>query len=198
MSDRKNASPRRLSKDARRAQLLETAQRIVREEGVDRLTLGVLATAAGVSKPVVYDHFETRSALLIALYRAIDVAKQRELEKVLTTGWRSRAETIRILSTTYIHCAVDTGSGWHAVSAALGGSEEKDAVFRELLAGYAELFATVLGPHGTLPAAELARRCIGLVGAGESLATAFVRGDLSEEDAARTFASLLEASLLVR
>lgn len=198
MSDRKSATPRRLSRDARRAQLLETAQGIVREEGVDRLTLGHLATAAGVSKPVVYDHFETRSALLIALYRAIDVAKQRELETVLTTGWRSRAETIRILSTTYIHCAVDTGSGWHAVSAALGGSEEKDAVFRELLAGYAELFATVLAPHGTLPAAELERRCIGLVGAGEALATAFVRGDLSEQDAARTFASLLEAGLLVR
>lgn len=198
MSDRKNAPARRLSKDARRTQLLDTAQRIVREEGVDRLTLGHLATAAGVSKPVVYDHFETRSALLIALYRAIDVAKQRELETVLTTGWRSRAETVRILSTTYIHCAVDTGSGWHAVSAALGGSEEKDAVFRELLAGYADLFATVLAPHGALPAAELGRRCIGLVGAGEALATAFVRGDLSEADAARTFASLLEASLLVR
>ena len=66
------SSSRRLSKAGRRQQLLETSLAIVREEDVDSLTLGRLAERAGVSKPVVYDHFPTRSALLIELYKWID------------------------------------------------------------------------------------------------------------------------------
>ena len=54
------AASRRLSKAERRQQLLDTALRIVREEGADRLTLGHLAIRAGVSKPVTYEHFGTR------------------------------------------------------------------------------------------------------------------------------------------
>ena len=55
----------RLSSASRRRQLLAVALSIVREEGADRLTLGHLAQRAGVSKPVAYDHFGTRSGLLI-------------------------------------------------------------------------------------------------------------------------------------
>ncbi|HAC69990.1 MAG TPA: TetR family transcriptional regulator, partial [Pseudomonas sp.] len=55
--------------------MLETARFIAREEGADRLTLGHLAVRAGVSKPVVYEHFGTRSGLLIELYRWLDLAQ---------------------------------------------------------------------------------------------------------------------------
>ena len=51
---------RRLSRDERQRQLLEVAWRLVREEGTEALTLGRLAEQAGVTKPVVYDHFGTR------------------------------------------------------------------------------------------------------------------------------------------
>ena len=59
------ATAKRLPREARRRQLLEAALGIVRAEGADKLTLGYLAERAGVSKPVVYDHFATRSLLLI-------------------------------------------------------------------------------------------------------------------------------------
>ncbi|MCO3771117.1 helix-turn-helix transcriptional regulator, partial [Pseudomonas aeruginosa] len=59
---------RRLSRDERQRQLLEVAWRLVREEGTEALTLGRLAEQAGVTKPVVYDHFGTRARLLAALY----------------------------------------------------------------------------------------------------------------------------------
>lgn len=70
-----NRTKGRLSKSERRQQLLETARLIVREEGADRLTLGHLAVRAGVSKPVTYEHFETRTGLLIELYRWIDTER---------------------------------------------------------------------------------------------------------------------------
>lgn len=186
---------RRLSRPERRRQLLDTALLIVRDEGADRLTLGHLAVSAGVSKPVVYDHFSTRSGLLIELYKSIDMEQANALQNALTTGERSLEKTVEVLATTYIHCYADTSGEWHAVGAALAGSEEKDAVYQELLEGYVQLFATVLKPHCTLAPDELERRCVGLIGAGEALSAAMVRGNSSEAEAAEAFTSLIRGGL---
>jgi len=186
---------RRLARPARRQQLLDTALQVIREEGADRLTLGYLAVRADVSKPVVYEHFGTRSGLLIALYKLLDARQSEALRQALTTGDRDLKETAALLAAAYIHCAVDTGGEWHAIGAALAGSEEKGAVLQELLGGYVELFAGVLGPHCELSDAELARRCVGLVGAGEALAAAMVQGTYTEADAAGAFAALIRGAL---
>ena len=62
---------RRMSREERQRQLLDVAWRLVREEGTEALTLGRLAEQAGVTKPVVYDHFSTRPGLLAALYQPV-------------------------------------------------------------------------------------------------------------------------------
>lgn len=195
MKTKPELASRRLAKPERRRQLLDTALKVVREEGADRLTLGHLAVRAAVSKPVVYEHFGTRSGLLIALYKLLDARQSDALRQALTTGDRNLSETAALLAAAYIHCAVDTGSEWHAIGAALAGSEEKGAVLQELLGGYVQLFAGVLGPHCELPDAELARRCLGLVGAGEALAAAMVQGTYTEADAAGAFAALIRGGL---
>jgi len=189
------AASRRLSKAARRQQLLDTALLIVRNEGADRLTLGHLAARAGVSKPIAYEHFGTRSGLLIELYKALDLKQANALRDTLTTGKRSLEETVEVLAAAYIHCAADTSGEWHAVGAALAGSAEKEVVYQELLDGYVQLFAAVLAPHSTLSPTELERRCVGLVGAGEALSAAMVRGNYSEAAAAETFTSLIQGGL---
>ncbi|MFD8461908.1 TetR/AcrR family transcriptional regulator [Streptomyces antimycoticus] len=189
------ATQRRLSKAERRRQLLETALRIVREEGVDRLSLGHLATRAGVSKPVAYDHFGTRTELLIELYRSIDTEQKNQLRTALAPGERSLDETAEVLAAAYVRCFADTSGVWQAVGAALGGSAEKDAVYQELLDDSVQFFATVLEPHSTVPSVELQRCCAGLVGAGEALAGLMVRGGSSEAEAAETFASLIKGGL---
>ena len=186
---------RRLSNAERRRQLLDTALVIVREEGADRLTLGHLAARAGVSKPVAYDHFGTRSGLLIALYRSIDAEQADALRAALASGERSLAETTRVLAAAYVHCAADTSGEWQAVGAALAGSADKDAVYQELIDGYVQLFASSLAPFVTLAPAELERRCVGLVGAGEALSAAMVRGSCTEAEAAQALASLIEGGV---
>lgn len=186
---------RKLTRAARRHQLLETALQIVREEGTDRLTLGHLATQAGVSKPIAYEHFGTRSGLLIELYRLIDIEQVRKLRAALEDGVDTLEETADILATTYIHCSADTNGDWQAVGATLAGSDEKDAVFQELIDGYVQLFATALAPHTALGPESLERYCIGLVGAGEALAAAMLRGNCSETEAAKTFAALIPGGL---
>jgi AcrR family transcriptional regulator len=186
---------RRLSKAERRVQLLETARIIIREEGADRLTLGHLALRAGVSKPIAYDHFGTRAGLLIELYKAMDVAQSNALREALTVGDHNVEDVVAGLASAYIHCAADTSGEWYAVGAALAGSEEMDAVYQGLIDGYVQLFASVLQPFTDLSPVDLARRCIGLIGAGEALSAAMVRGDHSEAEAAETFAALIKGSL---
>lgn len=185
------AASRRLSGAARRRQLLDTALLIVREEGADRLTLGHLAARAGVSKPVAYDHFGTRSGLLIELYRWIDTEKVDAFRDAMISGERSFDETVEALAATYIRCAADTTGEFHAVGAALAGSQEKAAVLQELLDNSVRMFVTVLKPHSGVSTAELERRCVGLVGAGEALSTAMARGRCTEAEAIEAFTSLI-------
>ena len=186
---------RRLAKPERRRQLLDTARLIVRDEGVDRLTLGNLAERAGVSKPVVYDHFETRSTLLIELYRWIDMERVAVFRDAMIAANRTLEDTVDALSSAYIACAADTDGEFHAVGAALAGSEEKAVVFQELLDSSVQMFITVLKPYCSLSIAKLERVCLGLVGAGEALAIALVRGRCSQVDAVATFSALIKGGL---
>lgn len=188
---------RRLSKAERRQQLLNTALLIVREEDVDRLTLGRLAERAGVSKPVVYDHFATRSALLIELYRWIDTERVRTFTDAMVASPGSTYETVETLASAYIHCASDKTDEFHSVGAALVGSEEKTAVLQELLDNCVAMFVSVLTPCTNRTPRSLLQCCIGLVGAGEALSIALVRGRLEEKEAVTTFTSLIWGALRV-
>jgi len=186
---------RRLPKAERRRQLLDTALRIVRDEGADRLTLGRLAERAGVSKPVVYDHFPTRSALLIALYKWIDTERVKAFADAMAVSGKGPQETVTALAVAYIDCAADKTDEFHAVGAALAGSEDKAAVFQELLDNCVTMFVSVLAPHASLALPALQQCCIGLVGAGEALSAALVRGGVTRDEAVAAFARLIGATV---
>ena len=51
----------------RRQQLVDVASAIIAREGVDRVRIPEVATAAGVTRPVVYKFFPNRQALLVAV-----------------------------------------------------------------------------------------------------------------------------------
>jgi AcrR family transcriptional regulator len=77
-----------MSKDERRRNLLKVAFEIIASDGTDALTLPSLAERAGVSRPVAYEHFESREGLLMALYRDYD--------EELGPAWsRSSADRLR-------------------------------------------------------------------------------------------------------
>ncbi|AUX93548.1 TetR/AcrR family transcriptional regulator [Mixta gaviniae] len=196
MIKKKNAplssSPvKRLTKAERRQQLLETALLIVREEYLDSLTLGRLAERAGVSKPVVYDHFPTRSALLIELYKWIDTERVSTFAEMMSKTHKNAQETTEILASAYILCAADKKGEFHVIGAALAGSEEKTRVFQELLDNCVAMFVSVLAPHVDISPKSLQQLCIGLVGAGEALSVAISRGHMQHEEAVEAFTTLI-------
>src|SRR5215211_4229970 len=55
-----------------RARILDTAWELVRERGVGAVTVADIAAASGVSRQLLYVHFENRAGLLVAMARRHD------------------------------------------------------------------------------------------------------------------------------
>jgi AcrR family transcriptional regulator len=184
-------SAKRLSKAERREQLLETALMIVKEEGTDVLTLGYLAERAGVSKPIAYEHFKSRSGLLIALYNQIDDRQVAALLHALERTPRRLDDVARVVSSAYMNCYMSAGPEWHAISAALKGDDEMDAFQQELIDSYVSLYRDAFAPYSDLPKDELHLRCVGIIGAAEAISREMIRGRITEATAAACLASLI-------
>ena len=58
---------RRLTAEARRAQLLSVAREVFAEDGYPGAAMEKIAQRAGVTKPVLYQHFEGKKELYLAL-----------------------------------------------------------------------------------------------------------------------------------
>jgi AcrR family transcriptional regulator len=71
--DRSPRPSRRLTADARRRQLFEVALTLFAEHGYSATTMDEIAEAAGVTKPLVYQHFESKRALYLELLDAVSV-----------------------------------------------------------------------------------------------------------------------------
>ena len=63
----KEATTRRLPGAERRAVIVEAAGRLFGEHGYDDTRLDDVAAAAGVTKPILYRHFDSKKALYLAL-----------------------------------------------------------------------------------------------------------------------------------
>jgi AcrR family transcriptional regulator len=61
------AQRRRLPSDQRRALIVEAAGPLFGERGYDGTRLDEIAAAAGVTKPILYRHFDSKNALYLAL-----------------------------------------------------------------------------------------------------------------------------------
>src|SRR5262245_23893328 len=103
------AGSKRMAKDKRRRQLLDTALAIVRDEGTDALTLARLAERAGVSKPIAYEHFGTRAGLLVALFRDYDDRATLAMRAALAEGGKTLQDVASILSATYLDTCLSMG-----------------------------------------------------------------------------------------
>jgi AcrR family transcriptional regulator len=77
-----NATQRlRLPRAERREQLLEVTKRIVGEAGLHAVSIDRVAREAGVSRPIVYEHFNDLNGLLTAL---LDCEGSRALTQLAT------------------------------------------------------------------------------------------------------------------
>jgi AcrR family transcriptional regulator len=73
----------RLTAVERRAALLDVAKELVVGDGPDAVTMGSVAERAGVTRALVYKHFDNRDAVLEALYRREAAALDRVMQEVV-------------------------------------------------------------------------------------------------------------------
>lgn len=188
---------RRMSKEARRDHLLDTAAEIVATRGAEALTLTTLAEAAGVTKPITYNHFESREFLLLALYRRYDewlAARMRE-------GLRGKAQDLagaaRVIAASYLDCTVTYGGVYDAAVAALAAYPQHQGIHGKIRRAYCAAFSRALGPF--LSGAEgllTPGRWIALYGVAEELGRAVLDGDLPRAEAEAEIASAMIALTL--
>ncbi|RMX04222.1 TetR/AcrR family transcriptional regulator [Corticibacter populi] len=176
------ATRQRLPREQRARQLLDAAWALVRDEGSDALTLGRLAEAAGVTKPVVYDHFGTRNGLLLALYQDFDRRQTAIIDAAIAAARPTLEAKAQVIACRYVACVLTQGREIPGVLAALGGSPELAAVKRQYQRAFIEKCQVILapfsGPQGIAPASLWA-----MLGAADALSDTAIAGDITEEQA---------------
>ncbi|QNA84689.1 TetR/AcrR family transcriptional regulator [Sphingomonas sp. So64.6b] len=173
---------RRLARGDRYRQLLDVAWQLVSDEGTEALTLGRLAERAGVTKPVVYDHFGIRSALLVALYRDFDERQAALMDAALRESEPTLAGRATVIASSYVDCVLLQGREIPGVIAALAGSPELEKIKRDYEIVFIEKCRTVLAPFattGTIASPGL----WAMLGAAEALSHAAATGEISAGDA---------------
>lgn len=173
---------RRLTRGERLRQLLDVAWKLVGEEGSDALTLGRLAELAGVTKPVVYDHFATRPALLAALYQDFDQRQTALMDAAVEACAPTLLGKASVIAGAYVDCVIRQGREIPGVVAALGSTPELQATKREYEAVFLEKCRGWLSPYaqgGAIGRASL----LSLLGAAEALSGAAARDEISAQEA---------------
>lgn len=175
-------SRRRLPRKERTRQLLDVAWKLIGDEGTDALTLGQLARAAGVAKPVVYDHFGTRNGLLAALYQDFDARQTTIIDAAIAASKPTLKDKARVITSCYVECVLTQGREIPGVLAALNGSPELTAIKRQYQHAFIgkcqRILAPFSGPQGVATASLWA-----MLGAADALSHAAVAGEITEEQA---------------
>jgi len=185
----------RLRKAERRQQLLDTATSIIETEGADALTLAHVAARAGVSKPVAYDHFETRSGLLLALLIQTDSVYEGVARAQIATSPQTLPAIAYIVAKAYVACALEAGAAAAALTAAIEANGEVQSVAlisrNNHVQQFVEAFAPVLS--GNQETTRLT--FVAMVAAANALCNELTAGRIDEVAATATLNNLLVSAL---
>ena len=191
----KPLSSKRLSRAGRRSQLLRVSKEILEADGADALTLGVLAARAGVSKPVAYDHFETRAGLLIAMLEDTSRYYESNARTQIEAAPQSLVDTAKILSEIYVACTLEAGPHVSKLLAAVEANADAHEVGRLFCAGHAEQLRQAFDPLVIDENGELPLLFTGLIAAADAICAEMTAGRISPDAAADALTHLLTTSL---
>jgi AcrR family transcriptional regulator len=141
MEQMATAPQKRLPPAERRELILESAGRLFGERGYAHTSLDEIAGAAGVTKPILYRHFDSKKALYLALLERHRDDLPRFFERVpADLPFDQRVEAILETWFDYVN---EHGYAWRMIFRDSGGGAEIDEFrrgnqdrAREVLAGF--------------------------------------------------------------
>jgi AcrR family transcriptional regulator len=167
---RRIATPSRLPAAQRREQLLDVTKAMVAERGFHAVSIEAVAREAGVSRPIVYGHFDDLRGLLEALVLRESARALAQLEAVLPGDLAAGDPRALLLAGLrgYLEAVRDDPDTWRLV---LMPPEGAPALLRDLLgrgrravvAHLAEAARPGLGSGGPSPDPEMTARTLSAV-----------------------------------
>jgi AcrR family transcriptional regulator len=141
MAEMATAPQKRLPPAERRELILESAGRLFGERGYTHTSLDEIASAAGVTKPILYRHFDSKKALYLALLERHRDDLPRFFARVpADLPFEQRVEAILETWFDYVN---EHGYAWRMIFRDSGGGPEIDDFrrgnqdrAREVLAGF--------------------------------------------------------------
>jgi AcrR family transcriptional regulator len=151
----------RLPVAERRALIVEAAGRLFGERGYDGTRLDEIAAAAGVTKPILYRHFESKRDLYLALLERHRADLSSFIPAMPATG--TRAGRLRALLDLWLDYVEAHAYSWKLLFRDTGGGPEVAARRREvhaearavLVEAFASLAARPIPPRQLEALAEL-------------------------------------------
>jgi AcrR family transcriptional regulator len=173
----------RLPADQRRQQLLEVAREIFSERGFHATSMDEIALAAGVTKPVLYQHFPSKRGLYVELLEDTRGMLLRELERATTHASTGR-ERVEEGFAAYFRFVVANRSAWRLL---FGASMRSDPEFAKIVESTIAAAVDVVSTLIDIPASAEKRLVLAnaLVGMAESVSRRAVHDPDAEDDAAR-------------
>jgi AcrR family transcriptional regulator len=166
----RSATAARLPAAERREQLLDATKAIVAERGFHAVSIEAVARAAGVSRPIVYGHFDDLSGLLEALVLRESARALEQLQAFLPGDLGAGDPRALLLAGLrgYLEAVRDDPDTWRLV---LMPPEGAPALLRDLLARgrsaavahLAEAARPGLGSGGPSPDPEMTARTLSAV-----------------------------------
>jgi AcrR family transcriptional regulator len=130
MAKAQQGTRRRMKAADRRAQLLEVARRVFGTSGFHAVSMEAVAKEAGVTKPILYDHFSSKKDLYLALIDADLAVLHDNVRQALDSPIGNR-ERIRASFEAYFDFVDEEADGFRLLMQETVGAERD---FRERVA----------------------------------------------------------------
>ncbi len=165
----------RLPAAVRREQLLDVALGVFAREGFHGASMNEVADAAGVTKPVLYQHFSSKRELYLAL---LDEAGQRLFDRVskATSAAGTPHEQVELGFGAYFAWVHEDRASFLLL---FGGGARRDEEFAEALRRVEDGMATAIAPliNADIDQQHQEILAYGLVGLAESTGRRLVKND---------------------
>lgn len=159
----------------RRQRLLDAALDLFAERGFSKTTIEVLCTAARVTTRHFYEHFDSREAVLLALYEQITAATRATVAQALLAGGPTpEARMFAAIRAFVDGCTTDPRRTRVLCVEVIGVSSDMFERRRQAVHEFADMLNAFVGQlveAGSLPAADYRPICLAMIGAIRELMT---------------------------
>ncbi len=182
----------RLPRSARRRQLLTAAQEVFVAQGYHAAAMDDIADRAGVSKPVLYQHFPGKLELYLALLDE-HAAAMVEAVRIALDSTTDNKQRVAATIAAYFRFVDEDGGAFRLV---FESDLTNQPAVRELVEGTtlacADLISEVIRDDAGLPPEEARLLAVGLVGMAQVTARFWLadEGSIPRDAAGRLLASL--------